>query len=383
MDPEVHLKYDFELHPYRVALAVNDVYKAYDHVDTGILRKMLNNKAIRQYDEILKNYDVCNLSVGKTLIKRSRGLPQGAKGSPMLFNLYLNESISDQLERDYIYADNIVLQDSSASNLIKRENKIEENCKKNGLLFGGVWNHFNYTKTSLPDEGNKIPFKKLSTIPKSDHHTERILGYKIGVQNDCLFEDFNKINNEITYKTPSLPPYKAVTYFKQYIKPKFAFHYRDRGLPKNLIRTLLKKMSCIRNLPDEYLEINHVWTKGQSEYWSKFWSAYVMKRNGIISVPDDRRIRYHRWRVLCVLATRYYLSIYQIVKFILFGECHIIPLNLTDLLLKNNFKMLDLAWFGIVRDYNESKFRILLEMTIMNRLINKPTKHYSMKPLIN
>jgi hypothetical protein len=344
---------------------------------------MLNNKAIRQYDEILKNYDVCNLSVGKTLIKRTRGLPQGAKGSPMLFNLYLNESISDQLERDYIYADNIILQDSNASNLIQRETKIEENCKKNGLSFGGVWNHFNYTRTSLPDEGVKVPFRKLSTIPKSDHKTERILGYKIGVKNDCLFEDFDKITNEITYKTPLLPPYKAITYFKQYIKPKFAFHYRDRGLPSNLIRTMLKKMTCIRNLPNQYLEDNHVLSKGQSDYWSKFWSAYVMKRNGDVSLPDDRILKYHRWRVLCVLSTRYYLSIYQIVKFILFGECHIIPLNMTDLLLKNNFKMLDLAWFGIIRDYNESKFRILLEMTIMNRLINKPIKHYSLKTLNN
>ena len=39
--------------------------------------------------------------------------------------------------------------------------------------------------------------------------------------------------------------------------------------------------------------------------------------------------------------------------------------------LKNNVKMLDLAWFGITRKYNESKMRILLELTILNRAIKK------------
>lgn len=77
----------------------------------------------------------------------------------------------------------------------------------------------------------------------------------------------------MTYNLPILPPYKALSYYKQYIKSKFVFHFGNT-LPKHIIQTIIRKLSCIRNLPREFIDANHIYDTGISNYWLKFWSWY-------------------------------------------------------------------------------------------------------------
>jgi len=133
----------------------------------------------------------------------------------------------------------------------------------------------------------------------------------------------------------------------------------------------MQKLACIRDLPNVYINVNNLCSTGVTDYWDKFYSYYVHKKRRMISVPDYNSAHYRRFVMLCQSISKYYLSIYQIVKFILFGRCRIIPIELNPTLLKNNVKMLDIAWFGITRQYNESKMRILLKLTILNSIIKK------------
>ena len=368
------LNLNFEYNPRRVALAINDVFKAYDHVNTQYLRLQLHNKNHHEFDDILSCYDNCNLNVGRVNIKRSRGLPQGAKGAPMLFNFYLNNSIGRSLNADFVYADNIVLMKKNAQQLDMETKAIERGCKSVGLSFEKGWDYWAYAKQEVTKDKPKSAFTTFSNIPKFDHPTTRVLGYQLKVQNDTLKEDFNTILAHITYKTPHLPPFKGISFYKQYIKPKYLFHYRDKGIPKNTVRLLIQKITCIRNLPNAYMEINNLCSVGETDYWAKFWSYYVYTQKRMISIPEEADVdQFRRFVMLCQVMDKYYLSIYQITKFILFGKCRLMPVKIDYQSLKNNVKMLDLIWFGLTRRFNESKLRILMELTILNRAKKKLT----------
>ena len=366
----------------RVSTRINDVYKAYDHVLTDKLKVDLSE--INQLDmiDLVNDYDKCNLSVGSSLIKRSRGLPQGAKGAPMMFNLYLNKALNDTLKSDFIYADNIILSDKNKEHLNERENNIIMKCKERNLIFKDPWDELNFSSTNyeaLPYDGPICT--KLSNIPPNDHPDVRILGYHLQVKNDILIQNLSRLITGITFKLPLLPPYKAITYYRQFIKPKFQFHYRLRELPKNIIRTIIRKMTCIRNVPDYYLDENHIFKPGKSDYWTKFWSLYCYKKNGNISLPEDIDIdKYRRFRILTTLIPHYYMSIYQITKFVFTGRANLTISPITDIMIKNNVKMLDLIWFILIRKYNISKARIVMEFTILNRC---KMKRYIAKQLPN
>ena len=120
-----------------------------------------------------------------------------------------------------------MIEDAKARRLLERTSKIESSCKEAGLSFTDPWDHWNYTSTSFPDKGVKIPFKSLSTIPKSEHKVTRVFGHKLGIKDDVLYEDLNKTISEMTFNTPLLPPYKGISFQKQHTKPKFPFHYRS------------------------------------------------------------------------------------------------------------------------------------------------------------
>ena len=374
--------------PKRVSVAINDIYKAYDHVDTSSLKSLLSDNKQDTLCQMVEDYDKCDLHIGQTIIKRTRGLPQGAKGAPALFNFYLNHSLNTKLSSDFIYADNILLMEKNTQKLRQKEKWIERECNKIGFKFEKPWDHWSYAKTNIP---NDISYPNLdnlkhsvSNIEKAEHKTTRVLGYQLKIKQDTLQQNFKVANKGILYKLPRLPPYKAISYYKQRIKPKYMFHYRNKPLPKRIIQTIIRKMTCIRNLPRIYMDINHVYDKGISNYWSKYWSLYTYYKRGNISIPDGSRNmdQFRRFKILCSIIDKYYLSIYQITKFIIHGNAWIMPSETNYQQLKNNLKMLDLAWFCITRKFSESKMRLVMELTLLNRS-KKKTKYEKPLPNLN
>ena len=370
----------------RTALAINDVFKAYDQVNTHLLYDQLKSKGFDKMASLVQDYDKCNLSIGPATIKRSLGLPQGAKGAPMLFNFYLSNAIGNNVKGDFIYADNIILLDTNKKKLEEKIDAITKNCNKANLKFDNNWDYWAYSFSDLDKYETKCNFEHVYNLPNDipiiDHPTTRILGYRLKTKNDRISMDKDNALKNITYHLPMLPPYKALTHFKQYIKPKFAFHFKNNP-PKHIIQTIIRRLTCIRNLPNDYLDPNHVYDTGNANYWSKFWSFYCYKKNGNITLPKGvDKTKYRRFLILTTLVDRYYLSIYQIVKFICFGKANILPLQFLDYYsLKNNLKCLDQTWFMIARKYNQSKMRITLELAILNRTKQKKRNTAFTKPL--
>ena len=368
---------NLRFNPKRVCVGINDVYKAYDHVKTDTLKSILDNANKPEISKLVDDYDACDLRVGKALIRRTRGLPQGAKGAPALFNLYMNNVLNNTLKSDFIYADNILLMEKNTKKLLEREEEIINKCATAGLKFEKPWDNWAYSRTNIPcdiSSPNSCGLKSImSNVPKSDHKTTRVLGYQLEVKEDTLIQNIKEAHKGICYKLPRLPPYKAMTYYKQKIKPKFTFHYRNITLPKGLIQSIIRRMTCIRNIPRKYMDINHAYDKGISNYWDKFWSLYTYRKGGYISIPEGEvnQNQFRRYRILCTLMDKYYLSVYQIIKFIIHGNAWILPSNTSYMQLKNNVKMLDLAWFCITRRFSESKMRLVLELTLLNRTRRK------------
>lgn len=117
--------------------------------------------------------------------------------------------------------------------------------------------------------------------------------------------------------------------------------------------------------------MNKVFDPRSANAWNKFWSIYYMVKNGKIDLPKESdHIRLKRWRILCVLMNRYYISIYKAIKFVNKGIMIVksldLVLNLDEF--KNNTKILDMVWFCIMRKYRESKMMLIMEKLFMDRL---------------
>ena len=368
------------------ALGVNDIYKAYDHVNSNLLKEYLNRTNVPNrnvFISTLSDYDKCNLRIGNTIIKRTMGLPQGAKGSPQLFNYYLCQTAMKEIKHEFIYADNIIFREANMANLTKQEELFGSAIRDGGMRFDNPSVNATYARSEIVDKRNKpqlgIPLPKPERDVIVPMKTQRILGYKVMIdETGTLKFDVEDIINNISTKVRMLPPYMAMKYFKVFIKPKILFHFKHLNqLPQ--LRDIFQANTCIVCLPYAYLDMNKVFDPGTANPWHKYWSIYCMVKNGDIKLParsDHKRLK--RWRILCVLMNKYYISIYKAIKFINTGTMILksSPNNLSYQEFKNNAKILDIAWFCIMRGYRESKMMLVMEQVFMERLlkVGKPCK---------
>lgn len=357
------------------AIGINDVYKAFDCVDTQQLVEMLLISKLRDrrgYVSIIKDYDKCNLCVGQAVIKRTRGLPQGARGSPQLFNFYMSKVLSGTIKHEYVYADNVVFRESNMDSLKKQEKKFSNALNVAGLRFDNESANAAYNSTTLHSKHDTaIPRPKPKEENVVPMDTKRILGYQLKIDKEgVLSMDLDKVREVVKVKTRMLPPYQAMKYFKVCIKPKIAFHYKHIYQIPDL-KDLFQSMTCILCLPYAYLVSNKVFDTGTANPWAKYWSVYVMLKKGNIVLPKESdHVRLRRWRILCSLMGSYYISIFKAISFIQFGKVILKNPedNLTLQQFKNNAKTLDFLWFALMRKYQLSKTLLLMEELYLKRI---------------
>jgi hypothetical protein len=145
-----------KMHCNQLSICFLDVKKAYDTVDRATLFKKLNKnnqgavqKSIVKLLELLFNYCHTKLIMGGKISKEiwlERGLVQGSKLSPILYNIFINdlpekiESITKTINTIcFLYADDIAVISKTKLGMIKalkqgdkysKENKFEFNVKK-------------------------------------------------------------------------------------------------------------------------------------------------------------------------------------------------------------------------------------------------------------
>ena len=60
----------------------------------------------------------------------------------------------------------------------------------------------------------------------------------------------------------------------------------------DLVRLLIQKITCIRNLSNAYIQINNLCSVGVTDFWSKLWPYYVHRVKRMISVPEKNSDKY-------------------------------------------------------------------------------------------
>ena len=379
------------------ALGINDVYKAFDHVDATKLEAMLHNSKIRNKEaliKLLKDYSKCNLKIGQNVIRRTRGLPQGAKGAPQMFNYYMHRAVGTKLMYEFVYADNIIFRSSDTESLHRQEEAVTKSLEEYDLKFEEKPAEAVYAKTEIESVRQcqtNIPTPHPGKDGTKDLPTTRVLGYYVKVENGVLKSDKEYTIDSIRPKVPMLPPFEAMKHFKVYIKPKIMFHFKHWKEAPNL-RDIFQSSTCIVCVPRAYMEMNKVFDPGTANEWGKYWSIYTFLKGGNIELPKESpHTKLRRWRALCAIMDQYYLSIYKCIQYIFCGKIVLKKMNrlLTHHEFKSNAKTLDLLWFTIQRRYNISKTLLVMERIFYKRVLklwrssNKKKKEVKEMPDLN
>jgi hypothetical protein len=130
---------------------VADVSKAYDNVSLDLLDKLMRASitdpvVLNQWEGELMDMQSMDINVNGHIIKRTKGIPQGSKLGPLLFNFYtaqivkeIAELIEDTKLELYIYADNWIIQTKeeflSKEDALKVLNVINKELMKFDLEF--------------------------------------------------------------------------------------------------------------------------------------------------------------------------------------------------------------------------------------------------------
>jgi hypothetical protein len=130
---------------------VADVSKAYDNVSLDLLDKLMRASitdpvVLNQWEGELMDMQSMDININGHIIKRTKGIPQGSKLGPLLFNFYtaqivkeIAELIEDTKLELYIYADNWIIQTKeeflSKKDALKVLNVINKELMKFDLEF--------------------------------------------------------------------------------------------------------------------------------------------------------------------------------------------------------------------------------------------------------
>lgn len=362
-------------------MASNDIYKAYDSLDQAKLKNiLLTHMPMSKLNDLLIKYNNLDMQIGDKCIKRTRGIPQGAKWAPIMFNTYLDKSIKSNIENDLIYADNYFSFNSNKEELQEHLQEINQDIEQASLRWGEQWkivsfrNHFLYTNINdLENTKNRIaPIIKNNTDANPIQEADmKLLGFNLKVDKDGTIQvDEKKALERIKYSTPHLPPYKGINYFKQRILPKYK--YTDKIAPHplfdHLYRPILQKITTILALPNKYLNAN----LNKSNYWSKFYSWYIcMTKDKPTCPPNHNTLHYDRWIHLCYLMKQYKITAYQAVNFIFNGSAYVNPIDHDIIAWKNNAKVLDFLYMALMENYNAVRTLALINFRSLKKLNDK------------
>jgi hypothetical protein len=366
----------------RKRLIWNDVVKAYDNVNQDRLKELANSELHKGWIELIDNYNALNYQIGTNVIKREKGIPQGAKLAPILYNFYADRALEDiSLDDTYIYADNIAVIGTNRSALMLKAMDIKLHLQEFGLNIGH-WDWMQFTgsklKASETDSTNadrinstiKLPadFKEENSEPK------RVLGFNLSVYKDLIQIDERDI--KIPKALSLQPPYKAMNLYKQKVEPKFAFQMKHTDADYKPLRTkLLKEMMAMIKIPSGYYEANFL---AEYSYWAKFYSLFTfekLKKDRTADwPPNHNELHFERWKALCALMKSYYLPYYQIVKFIYLGRARLIRAKMNAAAVKHNAKALDYLYFALVQDWNFEMTYGQLQMKLLKEIEKKLIK---------
>jgi len=358
-----------------ITVSYNDIYKAYDNVQQNIMRDVINKFDIAQkkdWNDLLSDYNNLNMQVGNTTIKRTVGIPQGAKLAPIMFNMYVEDAMQGiDYSADFIYADNMILFESNVKSMTQKITKIKNKLQSVNLTFKDEFNSFNYKSTDMiatkeqHDKINAIKINEKQENPIKDLPTERILGFYLKSDKGNLTIDIDKSINECNFAVPVGPPYKMLNYYKQRILPKIRFNLQHINYHIDQINKYYIKKMCINYyLPNEFYNQNFKVKK--SNYWAKFLSLFVGRSKLHMKLFGQNQQHIDRWTLLCYLSEDYYLSGYQATKFVFYGDANIVKGNLTKTQIKHNVKLLDTIYFAIVRKFNYNKIYEIVSNALLN-----------------
>ena len=362
-------------------MAINDIYKAYDSIDQVKLKNiLLAHMPMSKLNDLLIKYNNLDMQIGDKCIKRTRGIPQGAKWAPIMFNTYLDKSIKCNIEHDLIYADNYFAFNSNKEELQEHLQEINQDIEQASLRWGEQWktvsfeNHFLYTNLKeLENTKNRImPIMKDNKDANPIEETDmKLLGYNLKIDKEGTMQiDEKKALEKIKYSTPHLPPYKGINYFKQRILPKYK--YIDKISPHplfdHLYRPILQKITTILALPNKYLDAN----LNRSNYWSKFYSWYIcMTKEKPNCPPNHNILHYDRWLHLCYLMKQYKITAFQAVNFIFNGFAYVNKIDYDIIAWKNNAKILDFLYMALMENYNAARMLSLVNFRSLKKLNEK------------
>ena len=370
--------FETKRYEYRKQFRYADVIKAYDNVNQDLIKdfaKSLNE----DWKNLIEDYNNTNMKLGNKIIKRTIGLPQGGKYSPILFNFYLDKALSNvDISQDYIYADNLALFGTKIEELDKKEEEYVKALNNAGLKVD-EWDVWNYThsklyasNTEMENIKNKITKTcPPSNIPKANHETKRILGFNLSIKGDKI--NINKKDINTKYEVKKYPPYKAINNYKQRIEPKFQHqtkHINNFNIDR-VRHVYLKKTLATTTIPRKYFEANF---HGEKTYWHKFLSLYyneiTLLDNEEIKIPSKHDIlQFNRWLKLCRIMKNYYIPYYQMIRFIYLGRCRLILADkLTYNSIKHNAKLLDYGWYIITSNWSIHTAMMMIQLKILIKL---------------
>ena len=365
-----------------VTIAINDIYKAFDHVQSNILSNDIAKLHRTDLEKLNKDYQNLNMAIGSTKLKRTLGVPQGGRASPLFFNIYMHNAIDNlNINTDFIYADNLVLFTKNWEQTMSKIKNIRNNLDERNLKFAQPFTLTAYNKSKLVNSiEQNIKINNIKSVDKTintqmDLNTTRVLGFQLNVKNGIMDIDESKILSK-NYKVPIGPPYKMINYFKQNILPIFRFNMEHKHIDyKNYCLYYLKKMMIVQKIPREYYDANI----NGNNYWAKYWSLFYARKSDRCWPTKQNQNYLWRWNYLCKLALKYYIPLYQGIKFIYIGEAKIIKSNMNQKEIIHNLKLLDNLYFMIVHKFNEEKAFEFIANVLLN---NKSNKIYN-KPSLN
>jgi len=365
-----------------VTVAVNDIYKAFDHVQSNILATDIAKLNRIDLENLNKDYQNLNMAIGNTKLNRTLGVPQGGRVSPLFFNIYMHNAIDNLgINTDFIYADNLVLFTKDWTQTMNKIKNISNNLAERNLKFTQPFTLTAYNKSKLVNSNEQMTkINNINAVTKStnmqlDLDTTRVLGFQLKVKNGTIDIDESKILSK-KYKVPIGPPYKMINYFKQYILPIFRFNMEHKPITyKNYCLYYLKKMMIVQKVPKDFYEAN---INGMN-YWAKFWSLYYARRKELCMPTKQNQNHLWRWNYICKLALKYYIPLYQGIKFVYEGEAKIIKCIMGQKEIIHNLKLLDNLYFMIVHKFNTEKAFEFIANMLLN---NKAHKTYN-KPSLN
>ena len=244
------------LHSY---LLVADVSKAYDNIDLDLLDTLVKRSTadpvvLEQWEGEYVDMKCIDINVNGHIIKRTKGIPQGSKLGPLLFNFYTTAvigEIEDILDMNmyeiYIYADNWIIKTKQIFTNIVFANQVLEllndTLKSYNLQFDLQDKFITRLDGKQDYSTGKIETWSLETIRKeiknfnAKAETIRILGwyftfdkYKISFKGSKLLFNFKQSYFK-TWKD-------AISYWRIYIASKFRYQYE--GILKTKLSNLAK-----------------------------------------------------------------------------------------------------------------------------------------------